>query len=254
MSGLATAERPGQRLSERRTVRSFIDLRAFARDPGAGTHMDRFDDPFLAARRSLPLANGPVSVAVLSLNGGHGRVDRHPRDEVFIVTAGAILLDTADGQTLIAAGRSAVIPRGMAFTWQAKPSTQAIVMGCANSPAGADRIVPIDEAAALEPSGPPLASLLVGPTPSCRNHTDYRSANGEFLCGTWDSTPYHRRSMPYRHYELMHLLAGSVAFEDAAGRRATFAAGDIFLVEQGAECSWLSETQVKKVYAIYRPA
>jgi uncharacterized cupin superfamily protein len=59
--------------------------------------------------------------------------------------------------------------------------------------------------------------------------------------------------MRYRHYELMHLLDGAVTFVDEAGRTATFTAGDIFLVEQGAECSWESKTFVKKVYAIYRP-
>ena len=48
--------------------------------------------------------------------------------------------------------------------------------------------------------------------------------------------------------------ASGVTFVDEAGRTATFTAGDIFLVEQGAECSWESQTFVKKVYAIYRPA
>jgi uncharacterized cupin superfamily protein len=59
--------------------------------------------------------------------------------------------------------------------------------------------------------------------------------------------------MLYRHYELMHLLTGAVEFEDGAGRAATFEQGDIFLIEQGADCSWRSEVDVKKVYAIYRP-
>ena len=131
--------------------------------------------------------------------------------------------------------------------------TRVIVMSCAGTP-GALQLLPIDETAPLEPSGAPLAELLVGPTPSCRNHTDYRSDNGEFVCGTWDSTPYHRSTMPYRHYELMHLLDGAVTFEDGAGRSGTFHKGDVFLVEQGADCSWLSEVHVKKVYAIYRPA
>ena len=53
------------------------------------------------------------------------------------------------------------------------------------------------------------------PPPSCRNFTDYRSADGEFVCGTWDSTPYHRRAMFYRHYELMYLLEGSVTGDPA---------------------------------------
>ncbi len=60
--------------------------------------------------------------------------------------------------------------------------------------------------------------------------------------------------MRYRHYELMHLLAGTVTFVDDAAREGTFSTGDIFLVEQGAECSWDSRVDVKKVYAIYRPA
>jgi uncharacterized cupin superfamily protein len=59
--------------------------------------------------------------------------------------------------------------------------------------------------------------------------------------------------MRYPHYELMHLLEGSVTFVDETGRTATFSRGDIFLVEQGARCSWESREQVAKVYAIYRP-
>ena len=59
--------------------------------------------------------------------------------------------------------------------------------------------------------------------------------------------------MYYRHYELMYLLEGSVTFVDGAGRVGTFAKGDVFLVEQGSDCSWESREHVKKVYAIYRP-
>jgi uncharacterized cupin superfamily protein len=73
------------------------------------------------------------------------------------------------------------------------------------------------------------------------------------MIGTWDSTPYHRRPMYYRHYELMYLLEGSVTFVDEAGRSGTFSKGDIFLVEQTATCSWESLDHVAKVYVIYRP-
>ncbi|MFV4725635.1 cupin domain-containing protein, partial [Mycobacterium tuberculosis] len=87
----------------------------------------------------------------------------------------------------------------------------------AGAPAAA---VPVDLAAELAPSGAPLAELLIGPTPSCRNHTDYRSADGTFTCGVWDSTPYHRRAMRYAHFELMVLLKGSVTFVDEEGKAA----------------------------------
>jgi uncharacterized cupin superfamily protein len=60
--------------------------------------------------------------------------------------------------------------------------------------------------------------------------------------------------MLFRHYELMHLLEGSVTFVDETGRSGTFSRGDIFIIEQNARCSWESREKVAKVYAIYRPA
>jgi len=60
--------------------------------------------------------------------------------------------------------------------------------------------------------------------------------------------------MASRNYELIYLSAGSVTFGDGAGAQGTFGKGDIFLVEQGASCSWDSQVHVKKIYAIYRPA
>ena len=231
-------------------VRSFVDLRAFA--AAVSISSDDGGDAWLSARAELELPAGPVKVAALAL-AGEGRVERLAADEFLIVLEGAVHFETDAAPITAATGQSVVLPRGLSFNWSAAADTRAIVMSCTGAP-GALQLVPIDETASLEPSGAPLAELLVGPTPSCRNHTDYRSDNGEFLCGTWDSTPYHRRTMPYRHYELMNLLDGAVTFEDGAGRIGTFHEGDIFLVEQGAHCSWLSETQVKKVYAIYRPA
>lgn len=226
-------------------VRSFIDLRAFA----AGAAPEGGGD-YATARTALPLAEGPCGVDLVTLDGGSGSVSGLPGDEFVIVVQGTLRI----GTTMLVAGRSAVIPSGVAFDWEAAPATRALAMRHATETPAADAVVPIEEDAALAPSNPPLAELLVGPTPSCRNHTDYLSSDGVFVCGTWDSTPYHRTPMRYGHHELMHLLEGSVTFVDESGASQTFATGDIFLVEQGAQCSWDSREQVKKVYAIWRPA
>lgn len=226
-------------------VRSFIDLRAFADTAAVPATGD-----YATARAALPLTDGPCGVDLVALDGGAGSVAGLPGDEFVIVVAGSLRI----GGTTLVAGRSAVLPSGVAFDWEAAPATRVLAMRHAIETPAADAVVPIDEDAALVPSNPPLAELLVGPTPSCRNHTDYLSSDGVFICGTWDSTPYHRIAMRYRHHELMHLLDGSVTFVDEAGVSGTFATGDIFLVEHGAECSWESREQVKKVYAIWRPA
>ncbi|WP_313808870.1 cupin domain-containing protein [Sphingobium sp.] len=233
-------------------TRSFRDLRAFA--ASATIPAETHGDPYLASRAALDLPAGPVSIHLVVLPQGRGRVEALPDDEFLILLDGALTLEGAEGTTQLAANQSAVSVKGTGFTWSSRDGARLIAMRRIGSPDAAPAIIPIDESAALEPSGAPLAELLVGPTPSCRNFTDYRSTDTEFVCGTWDSTPYHRLSMAYRHYELMHLLDGSVTFVDGAGRTGTFGKGDIFLVEQGAHCSWDSREHVKKVYAIYRPA
>lgn len=221
------------------TVRSFTDLRSFAADAPEGGLLD--------GGRRLPMADGPVAIVAVRPRGG-GRATL-PVDLFVLVLGGVLTID----DRRVAAGASIVLPTGCGVAWAADDDALIVTMACSGA-AGADAPVAIDRDAALEPSGAPLAELLVGPTPACRNHTDYRSASGEFLCGTWDSTPYHRLPMRYRHHELMQLLAGDVTFVDETGRSATFAAGDIFVVERGATCSWDSRVDVKKVYAIYRPA
>jgi uncharacterized cupin superfamily protein len=235
------------------TIRSFIDLRAFAAGTEVAQPSSENGDRFLTARSLLPLPAGPVSVATVRLNGGNGKVANLPADEFLIVLEGELTVSAAGVALTLSTGRSGVLPGGLSFSWTAKTGTVAIALRCSSGPAGAQQPIEIDESAALAPSKPPLAELLVGPTPSCRNHTDYSSANGEFTCGTWDSTPYRRRAMRYRHYELMHLLQGAVTLTDGAGRSQTFGKGDVFLCEQDSECSWDSAVHVTKVYSIFRP-
>lgn len=230
-------------------VPTFVDLRALAAESSAPSPLPA-GDPFVASRRRINTPAVGVTIDALHLDGGSGDVAALADDEFVLVLAGALTID----DTRVGIDGSIVVPRGRRFGWTAEPRTVALVMGCGLGPAGDEKLVPIDTSAALQPSSPPLADLLVGPTPICRNFTDFKSASGEYMIGTWDSTPYERVGMTYRHCELMLLLEGAVTFVDGAGRSGTFSKGDIFLVEQGAHCSWLSESHVKKVYVIYRPA
>ncbi|MFV3130357.1 cupin domain-containing protein [Niveispirillum sp. KHB5.9] len=233
-------------------VFSFIDLRAFAADALA---QGAAGGSWLEGRVELPLAPGPVTLSALRLAPGRGEVPALAGDEFVLVLTGSLTLAAGGVAVTLGPDGSAVVPRGLPLSWLAPAGATALVMRSAEEGgAGADALVAIDNDAPLSPSGAPLAELLLTPTPACRNNTLYTSASGTYMAGIWDSTPYHRRAMRYRHFELMLLLEGSVTFVDGAGREATFAKGDIFLVEQGADCSWESREQVKKVFAIYRPA
>ncbi|WP_298400832.1 cupin domain-containing protein [Sphingobium sp.] len=232
-------------------TRSFIDLRAWA---ASATVTVGEGDPFLAARAALPLAAGPITAGLIALPQGAGIVSAMAADEFIIVESGAVRIAGSDVDVTLTEGDSVVLHGGSSFSWTADADSRLLYMRRMGGPAGDGAIIPVDANAPLSPSGAPLAELLVGPTPACRNNTDWKSDDGEFMAGTWDSTPYYRRAMRYGHFELMYLLDGSVTFTDEIGAEATFSKGDIFLVEQGASCSWDSRVHVKKIYCIYRPA
>lgn len=237
-------------------LRSFIDLRAFASDASQGITPPASpnDDRFQSSRRFVDLTPGPVTAGVITLAADSGAVSFQPADELVVVAEGTIMFKQAERALTLNAGSSAVIPEGANFAWSTQGPVSIIFMRYQGGQRTDGTIVPIDNDPQLTASGTPAAALLVTPAPQCRNQTDYRSPDGHFTCGTWDSTPYHRVAMFYQHYELMHLLDGSVTFVDETGRSATFSRGDIFLVEQAAKCSWESREHVAKVYAIYRPA
>lgn len=234
---------------------SFVDMRAFARDrrQGIAVTAQAGADRFLTRRRILAWQPGPVTAGVIELDEGQGAVASLPADECLIVHDGELKLLQAGTEVTLRPGQGVVIPHGASFSWSAPGPVSLIVTRYNHSQPGDGRIVPLQEEPPLKPSGSPALGLLTTPVPSCRNHTDYTSADGEFMCGTWDSTPYARRPLFYKHYELMHLLQGSVHFVDETGRGATFSTGDIFLIEQGASCTWDSREHVAKVYVIYRP-
>jgi len=210
---------------------------------------------YFSDRRRLPLPDGPVTVEVAQVRSGASGLGAVPGDEFVLVLEGDISFEQSGTRLRLGPGEAGVVIRDRPLDWSSDHGSKLIIMRCTGGGgAGDDAPVRIDQDAPLAPSNPPLPQLLIGPSPQCRNHTDYRSESGEFVCGIWDSTPYHRRLMDFRHYELMRLLEGSVTFVDASGRSGEFGVGDVILIEQGGGASWESRQHVKKIYATFRPA
>lgn len=234
-------------------VHGFVDvLRLGAEWPAA----DKFEPgSYTTGRRRLPLPDGPVTVESISLSGDTAGQVTLPGDEFVLVVSGSVTFHQKEQSLCIGEGEAAVLLRDAPLQWATDQAAELVVMRCtAGVSASAARPVLIDTCAPLSPSNPPLANLLIGPTPSCRNHSDFRSESGEFVCGTWDSTPYHRRLTEFRHFELMRLMEGEVTFVDGHGQSGSFRAGDVVLFVQGGAASWESHSHVKKIYATYRPA
>lgn len=229
---------------------SFIDLEAMA----AGLAPDAGPAPFGADAKRLAVRAGPCEVFITSVAAGEGEHVEQAGDTWIFARDRTLALNTGSQTVMIEPGSSAVIAKGTAFRWHALKPVSVIGMRYLNAVDEGGGIRAIDNAAPLAPSNPPADDVLISERPACRSHNVFRSANGEFLCGTWDSTPYQRIPIFFRHSELMHLLEGEVTFTDAAGRAGTFRKGDTFIIEQGARCSWASFVHVAKIYAQFKPA
>lgn len=226
-------------------VGAVIDIRAYA----AGTPPS---GDWLNGRAPPAFADAAAQVAAFALRG-EGRVEALPMDEFVLVLEGRLEIESDAGTLLLEPETGGVLPVGTSFGWRASADLLAIVYAAPTAAPGRPATpVLIDQDAPLAPSSPPLPENLIASAPSCRNHTDYLSANTEFVCGTWDSTPYRRRQIPFRQVELMFVLEGTVSFEDDEGR-VSFSAGDACLFVRGDGCAWISEEYVKKIYATQRP-
>ncbi|MEP6869384.1 MAG: cupin domain-containing protein [Novosphingobium sp.] len=227
------------------TVAAVVDMRAYA----AGTAPSA---DWLGGRAAPAFADDAAQVGSFALRG-QGEVDALPTDEFVMVLTGRLQIDSAAGTLVLGADDCGVIPLGTSFRWRASEDMLALVYAAPTSgPGSASAPLMIDKNAPLGPSSPPANENLLGEVPTCQGFSDYVSANREFACGTWDSTPYHRRQIPYRQVELMSLLAGKVTFTDQHGS-VTFVTGDVCMFVRGDGCAWLSEEYVKKVFATQRP-
>lgn len=229
-----------------RPVAAVMNMRDYA--AGAAPSSDWF-----AGRMAPAFADDAVQVSAFALRG-QGEVASLPTDEFVLVLSGDLRIESADTTLTLGPDDSAAIPFGTSFKWRASDDMLAIVYAAPTDRVGTStKPLLIDKNAPLNPSNPPAAENLLGEMPSCRSFNDYKSASAEFSCGTWDSTPYHRRQIPYTQVELMHLLEGSVTYYDDKGE-VTFTPGDVLMFVRGDGCAWNSTEYVKKVYAFHRAA
>jgi uncharacterized cupin superfamily protein len=226
-------------------VGAVVDMRTYAAGTAPATD-------WLSGRAAPAFADDAAQVAAFALRG-EGHVAALPTDEFVLVLSGHLAIESSGSTLMLGADDCCAIPFGTAFGWRASDDLLALVYAAPTDRAGnTAQPVMIDRNAPLNPSSPPANENLLGEVPTCQGFSDYVSANAEFCCGTWDSTPYHRRQIPYRQVELMQLMAGKVTFSDGNGS-VTFCTGDICMFVRGDGCAWLSEEYVKKVFATQRP-
>ena len=181
----------------------------------------------------------------------------YPVNEWMLVLDGEVVIVEEHTTTAIRAGESFIIPKGLRCRWTQSGYVKKFFVifddasGLAND--GPLQVIKIDGRVRLEPSTPPAAAMLLSPAPVQHAHDYFSDATGQLNIGVWDTTGYHRKRSDFPRHELMHLIEGSVTFEDDHGRRQSFKAGDTFFVPMATPNSWKSEGYLRKIFVIFQP-
>jgi uncharacterized protein len=110
-------------------------------------------------------------------------------------------------------------------------------------------IVRLDGPVEPEISEPPGDRLLGGhPQLAVRNH--FADPSQQFFAGRWSATRGKWR-VRYTENELCVMTAGRVVIESDSGERASFAAGDAFVIPAGFAGTWEVVEDCAKIYAIF---
>jgi uncharacterized cupin superfamily protein len=208
------------------------------------------NDPFADVRQSLYFGDDGIAAGRVEMAGAV-TVPDYPFSEMLVVHRGQVSLRSEALDIDLGPGHSAVIGRGTQLRIEARPgSLWAFCAATRGSGPNKPGITPIERRAALTPSLPPEASVLVGPTPQCRSNNLFEDTASTLRIGVWDSTPYTRTARPHKVHELMHVLEGEVTLKQADGPALEVKTGDTVFVVQGAPCAWVSTVYVRKYYAV----
>ncbi|CAH0234109.1 cupin domain-containing protein [Pseudomonas mediterranea] len=207
-------------------------------------------DPFGAQRKTAYTSRGDITAGVVEARGQFN-IEEYPYAEMIVVHSGRVILQSHANTLDLGPGGSAVIGRGSPL--RVEVQGDAVWAFCADIQNIGERspgLTLLDPLAALSPSNPPDAEILLSPTPQCRSHSMFVEEPTNLLIGVWDSTPYTRRSRPHKLHELMHLIEGSVTLQAADGSELVVNAGDTVFVPKGVPCAWKSTVYVRKLYVV----
>ncbi|CAM5302901.1 putative cupin superfamily protein [Aquamicrobium terrae] len=98
-------------------------------------------------------------------------------------------------------------------------------------------------------AGAPDPKQVVEGNPQNRTKLFFASADGEFVSGTWKSTPGKWRALSGKD-EFCYIVQGHVRLISDSGEIAEFRAGDSFVVPNGFSGFWEIVEETVKHYAI----
>ena len=202
-----------------------------------------------------------LSVGVWDCTAFTAKPGPYSVNEFMVLLEGSVtIVDAKGGETLITAGESFIIPKGLVCQWKQTGYVRKFFVifddtsGLTPKDATALKVLKPDPAATLPPAAPIDPALIAGgKSPVLHDLNVFTDMTGQLAAGVWDATPYDRKPIVFGRHELMHFLEGSVTMTGADGVAQTFKAGETVLVMAGAEMGWTSTHYVRKIYCSFTP-
>lgn len=173
---------------------------------------------------------------------------------VFMMVIKGTLKLAATGKSaiVIKAGQAFVVQAGTRLSCEDPIEAELVYSTFEDAAPGPEGIIVLDPAAE-RPQSPPYNSaiLLSSPGPVQHGKAFSTDSTGAWRAGVWDSTSYHRETLPFNQYELIHMLEGSVQLKHQDGSVRTFSKGDTVMVPKGFPSDWHSPVSVLKYYSAY---
>jgi uncharacterized cupin superfamily protein len=201
-----------------------------------------------------------LSAGVWDCTAMTSKLAPYPVNEFMIVLEGEVTIIVGSGaETTIKAGESFIIPKGLNCQWHQSGYIRKFFVifddAASLQPAnpGALSVLRPDPRADLSPCAGPAQEALLSGTPAQQEKRYFADLTGQWTVGVWDSTPYHRKTIPFPRHELMHILEGEVLITEDGQPPRTFKAGETFFVPLGTPCDWKTTEYVRKIYCIMLP-
>lgn len=102
----------------------------------------------------------------------------------------------------------------------------------------------------LEPCAVVPPEAVIDGKPVEQGAVIHESADGNFIIGVWESTPYAETFDGYPGDEFCQVLTGSVTLTDEDGNASTFVAGENYFVPKGFKGTFRVVETMRKYYVL----
>lgn len=172
---------------------------------------------------------------------------------VFIhVREGGLTLRSGGQELALETGQVAIIRQQSSIEWAQGANTWVDFCSFVDADAaGGGPLMALSSDVALDPSAPSPKDMLLSDVPTQSGKALFSDSSGRFKAGVWESTPYHRKTIPFPRHEFMCLLEGEVTLTPPDGEGFTFRKGDVFLIPRGWVADWNATSFLKKFYCTF---